>query len=224
MLKLVLKDLLIQKAPMKNPVTNIAANILFVVVAQFFSAACAYIVTPFIFTYSLLVYSCGFGEKNEVDVMLNSLPVARKEVVYSKYISGALFFIIGLVFTTVVCTLIKMTGLSNMKSYIKIQYIILGIIFSAVYCSVYIPMYLWRGNTKSQPANNILTIVIFLSIVVVVLITTFIDNGTAKSSIMELAASQRFKFWGTAVSLVSSILMICISLIISLKVYVNRDL
>jgi len=221
MFNLVLKDLFIMK---RDLIKQAILWIIYIIILQFFGATATYIVIPYLVTSSVIMCSCGFGERNDVDVMLNSLPVNRKEIVFGKYLSVLNFFIISFVINVVLCTVIKLSGFSNINRFVNLEDIVICFVFISVYSSIYILLYLWLGYFKSKIINEILTTFMFLSLIIVVMLVTIINNGTAVKSIMDFVLMPNFKLFMCILSLIFSCVMIFLSMVISLKVYANREL
>ena len=221
MFNLVLKDILIQKKCTKDLMIAILLNFTIICILQFLGAASIYILTPSIFANSLITSSCGFGEKNDVDKMISSLPVSRKEIVISKYLSSFVFLIIGIVITILFASIIKFSGLSHINRFMNLTDIIIVSIFIVIYSCVYLPIYLWLGYLKSQLINKILNYFIFICLTMTVVIVTVIDNGTAKDSLMNFVILPNFQLYMVISFLCFSIILISISIFASLKIYIN---
>ncbi|MBW9144558.1 ABC-2 transporter permease [Clostridium sp. CM027] len=224
MVNLVLKDILMQKKSTKDLMIAILLNFTIICILQFLGAASVYILTPSIFANSLITSSCGFGERNDVDRMINSLPVSRKEIVISKYLSSFVFLIIGIAITILFASIIKFSGLSHINRFMNLTDIIIVSIFTVVYSSVYLPIYLWLGYLKSQLINKVLNYFIFICLTITVVIVTLIDNATAKDSLMNFVILPNFELYMVISFLCSSIILISISIFTSLKIYINKDL
>ena len=224
MFNLVLKDILMQKKSNKDLMIAILLNFTVICILQFLGAASVYILTPAIFANSLITSSCGFGERNDVDRMINSLPVSRKEIVISKYLSSFVFVVIGIAITILFASVIKFSGLSHINRFMNLTDIIIVSIFIVIYSCVYLPIYLWLGYLKSQLINKILNYFIFICLTMTVVIVTVIDNGTAKDSLMNFVILPNFQLYMVISFLCFSIILISISIFTSLKIYLNKDL
>lgn len=223
MFNLVLKDLLIQKKSSKDFIIEFIVDFTFILILQFFGASCIYIITPVIFTISFITKSCGFGEKNDVDRMIGSLPVSRKEVVFSKYVSAFIFFICGVAITALFCGIIKLFGFSNISRFMNLQDIMIACIFTIIYSCLYLPICLWIGYSKSQQINNILFFSMFIGLVFAVILVDVIDNGTANYYIMNFISLPNFKLYTFISFICFSSVLIFTSISASLKFYLNRD-
>lgn len=224
MFNLVLKDLLIQKKNFSNVTLFILSSFALVLIIQFFGASATNIITPFFFANTFLIYGCGFGEKNDVDIMINSLPVGRKDVVFSKYLSALVFFIIGIAITIVFSSIFKLSGFSHINRFINLQDIELSYVSIVVYSAIYLPIYMWLGYLKSQFFNNILNMCMLLCLLLIVMGATLIDNGTARKSIMNFVSVPYFQLYMFLACICFSTILIVISIFVSLKIYLNRNL
>lgn len=88
MYNLIRKDFLIQK------------NILIVHLAILFLSPLlvgANMYVGFIFSLSFILSACSVDEKDNINILLNSLPYTRKEIVSSKYIGALLFTLLAVI-------------------------------------------------------------------------------------------------------------------------------
>lgn len=85
MYNLIRKDILIQKNIL---IMYIAILLLF----PLFVGANVYV--GFIFSLSFILSACSIDEKDNINILLNSLPYTRKEIVSSKYIGALLFTLV----------------------------------------------------------------------------------------------------------------------------------
>lgn len=220
MLNLIVKDFLLLN---RNLIKQALIWIIFIVTLQFLGAPAVYIGIPVLMTYGCLLSSYGFSEKNNVDILISSLPVNRKEVVLSKYLSALIFLSLSIGVNTVFSTAIKLTGFSHINRFINIEDISICLVFIVLYVSIYIPIYLLFGYSKTRIFGEALQYIMILGLILVIMMVTFAYNGTAASYIMKFFSRPHFKFRMCTSSLVSSIIIVSISICISLKIYINRE-
>ncbi|EEL69025.1 ABC transporter permease protein [Bacillus mycoides] len=99
-------------------------------------------------------------EKNKSDVIINSLPVRRKDIIIARYISGAIFIVGGMISTMLVVFLIRGItvigdiGVYHPNLYIEIPWygVVRGAIYSLVYITALFPSYY---GTKSKIVRGI---------------------------------------------------------------------
>lgn len=124
MLNLVIKDILIQKK------TIIFALLYAAFVLAFFSTIFPsgfglYVMSPMIITYLYITFAVQYDDKNNSEVILNSLPLKRSDIVISKYISTFVFGSIGIICSILVDVIGKVTGLSTFIGSISLLNIVL---------------------------------------------------------------------------------------------------
>lgn len=223
MLNLIIKDMLVQKRELKSNVMSLVVIILFIFALQFLGAPCVYMVFPFLFSISYIISSCGALEKNDVDVLINSLPVKRKDIVFSKYASALILFLIGILLDIIVLEVLKILGLSHIKRF-NFTYIIISLSYCAFYVSVYLPVYFSLGNIKAQGINTILLMCTTIFLIITVTIFTVVENGNAKASLIKLFKMNNFNIFLIVGCIIFSVVVTIISCVISLLAYKNRDI
>lgn len=107
MYNLILKDILIQK----KIILLSFAYIVFFAIAMQGAGMVMYPTALTAITYMLVLTSCAYDEKNKADVMLNSLPLKRANIVLAKYLSIIVYIVIGTVAYWLITTLIALIGL-----------------------------------------------------------------------------------------------------------------
>ncbi|ABS23139.1 ABC-2 transporter permease [Bacillus cytotoxicus] len=93
-------------------------------------------------------------ERNKSGVMLNSLPVSRKEIVIARYISSAIFVIGGMIATMLAVFLVRSIagigdiGIYHPSLYIEIPWYIVarGLLFSVIFIVTLLPSYYGVGS------------------------------------------------------------------------------
>lgn len=218
---LIVKDFIIEKKYTKSLVFSF---LLIFISAQFFNTAATYIFVPFLTALSFIMYGYGFGEKNDTDVMLVSMPISRKDIVIERYISSVIFLIIGIIVTLIFGAVFMHFSFSALKRMMNFNDILWSSFSTIIYVSIYLPIYFKYGYIKAQLKNSyILTAVIALQIVMV-MIATFVSNGTAKKFVMDIANSPNESLIFCIACAAACFVMFIASAIISLKIYLNRDL
>ena len=221
MFNLILKDIVVQKKNLKDIILTV---IFCMLIFQLLGETCIYVMIPYFLTNVFITNSCGYGEKNDVDKMFGSLPVSRIEMVFAKYLSVVIFLVLGIIITSIFTTIDELSGFTNINRLMNLGDIAIDCIFTAVYSSIYIPIYLCHGYLKSQWISRILNYFIFICLVVIILIFTFVENGTAKNTIIKFVFMTNFQLFVFTSGLSFSIIIALISICISLKLYINRDL
>ncbi|WMM25136.1 ABC-2 transporter permease [Tissierella sp. MB52-C2] len=116
----------------------------------------------FIMVYMVSMFSTQYDVKGKTDMMLNSFPVDRYDIVKSKYISMGLYilFITGVVFlSSNISRIIFNTTIAGNPATIWDVLFIFGL--SLVFFSIYLPFHYYNVG-KAQAFNQIFYIILIL--------------------------------------------------------------
>ncbi|MFL0251042.1 ABC-2 transporter permease [Clostridium neuense] len=210
MLNLISKDILMQKKTLAIAILFIFVESIYVYFAKEVPVIIISILVPFAVEYLLLTNSCLLDDKNKSYIIINSLPVTKKNVVIAKYISVLVFFVIAICIQSIFAALIN----SN-KGIMKIEYIIICFCLIAILNSVYLPAYFKSGYAKTKWLIMILFFAMYLGI-------SSINNHNLIKMIKIFTSMSYWTLCGSAL-LISAILMV-ISFFISSAFYNNREL
>lgn len=220
MFNLIYKDLFIQKKYMKTLIINI---LLCYIVIAFINTSAAYIVNPFLITLSFFMYACGFGDKNDADVMLISLPVCRRDIILSKYLSSIIFLLAGILITLLLSSLLMISGIKMLSRPFNVIDVIITITSAMVYIALYLPLFFNSGYLKSQHIGSFIMVGALTLLIVMSMATTFVNNGTAKKYIMDMVSQPHFNIIFSAFSIILASAAFIISMTISIKLYSRRE-
>lgn len=185
------------------------------------SAGTAYLFGIFIISYGFYLYSSGYNDRYKAEVIWNSLPVKREQVVISKYISVVISIMLGFCIILAGMVLLKPVGL-KIERYpdlndFTIEFIILGTLYSILF-----PI----GFKFGSKVTNTVSQIIMLSIILLPnLLVTYVkkhpDNNFA-------AAVIKFLINGPGKAntylLLAMTLLLLFSLILSIIIYKKRDI
>ncbi|MBJ7956403.1 ABC-2 transporter permease [Bacillus cereus group sp. N28] len=160
-----------------------------------------FIIMSVIITIGATVKTFEADSKNESEVIVSSLPIFRKRIVYAKYIVAIIILFISV---TVGCFTMGMKNGVNLFEFIETT-MVASISFILVYLSFVLPISFWLGYKKTI----FITIVIFMA-PIVILETLFQIN---------LEQIQLYN----SVLFVSSICMFIVSIFVSVKLYEKRE-
>ncbi|MGF1432917.1 ABC-2 transporter permease [Bacillus thuringiensis] len=160
-----------------------------------------FIIMSVIITIGATVKTFEADSKNESEVIVNSLPILRKQIVYAKYIVAIIILFISV---TVGCFTMGMKSGVNLFEFIETT-IVASISFILVYLSFVLPISFWLGYKKAI----FITIVIFMAPIVIV--ETLFQINLEQ---IQLYNSMLF---------VSSICMFIASIFVSVKIYEKRE-
>ncbi len=186
-----------------------------------FSMSCLFITLSSVMTLTFM------DERNKSDIVINSLPVSRKDIIIARYISCAIFIVGGMLSTMLVIFLIRGIvvigdiGAYHPNLYIEIPWyeVINGIVYAVFWMGTFFPIYY---VTKSKA---VISIIAAASIIVGGILWIFISDGLKEAvpSFMELIMNPLHigVFIGGFIALVSIYIA---SMFLTIKIYEARDL
>ncbi|MGB4505308.1 MAG: ABC-2 transporter permease [Syntrophaceticus sp.] len=224
MFNLLIKDLIIQKKTFWYllfyiPVlllvfssTTIAADI-----ATALYATCTCLVG-----YLLIAGACAYDEQNRSEIFLNSLPIRRKDIVLSKYLSIFVYAVIGLAVGIVIAMINNLFGLGEIVRYPAGKDLLGALCGIVLIGASYYPLYFKFGNIKTRFLNVIVILAIFLIPAGLMWLVEKYSQGTAYNLLTRVLSSPD---WLQVVVIGVVFLMIfAMSLASSLRIYENKDL
>ncbi|WP_448162355.1 ABC-2 transporter permease [Bacillus mobilis] len=194
--QLILKDFIIQ---WKFLMWYILYPILFYMALK--DTGNVFVIMSVIFTVMATIKTFEADGKNESEVIVNSLPILKKEIVFAKYVVSIIILFISV---SIGCFTMVMKNGTNIFEFIETT-VFTSISFILVYLSFVLPISFRLGYKKTI----FITIVIFMA-PIVILETLFEINLEQ----IQLYNSMLF---------VSSICMFIISIFISVKLYEKRE-
>ena len=186
-----------------------------------FSMSCLFITLSSVMTLTFM------DERNKSDIIINSLPVSRKDIIIARYISCAIFIIGGMLSTMLVVFLIRGIavigdiGVYHPNLYIEIPWyeVINGAVYAIFFVVTFFPSYY---GTKSKVVRSIGSAA---SIGVGVILWIFISDGLNETT-------SSFSEWimnpvHIGVFIVGGMILASVyivSMFITIKIYETRDL
>ena len=172
----------------------------------------------FIMVYIVSMFSTQYDVKGKTDMMLNSFPVDRYDIVKSKYISMGLYilFITGVVFlSSNISRIIFSTTISGNPATIWDVLFIIGL--SLVFFSIYLPFHYYNVG-KAQAFNQIFYILLIILPNVISKFSKKIENTEIFQGIINMD-------WKIVILMFVSIgaIMYLISLQISKNIYKGKE-
>ncbi|WP_077369050.1 ABC-2 transporter permease [Anaerosalibacter sp. Marseille-P3206] len=206
---------------------SIAINIFAVVYALFISVMgmnvpidfpvnIMYILGIINFVFVSVIYSNGYDDKNKSEVVLNSLPIDKVDIVRGKYLTLIIFILISCIFTFLFTNIIKGLGLTPDGRPVGIWDIVVAMSVLLVFYSIYYPFYFKLGDLRMF--NSILLILIFIGPTIL----GKIGKRFIKKDLITKLASLSLKQISLLI-FIFTILMYFISLQISKKLYMTRE-
>ncbi|MCK9444440.1 MAG: ABC-2 transporter permease, partial [Tissierellaceae bacterium] len=164
-----------------------------------------------IMTYIFLMTPFAFDMKSQTLSMMNSLPLRRKDTVLYRYLSVFVYFLISIIYSGIYLWIINKTGLMDVE-YFNLKMIKEAIPYILITASIMFPANFKFGPRLAQIVNA------FLFSFTAVATITLSRYGLSLSTkgIMSLMKGPTLFLVVLAIYL--------ISLIISIRLYENRDL
>lgn len=233
MFNLVLKDIRITKRTFPVVLILCFTNNLFFINAPAF----IYVIVPPLIAYEYFKNSCENDYKYNSNIMFNSLPINRSEVVFSKYIGAIMFLIFAIICTIIftfvfrriwvsdlgVGTFIHVSKLMNLDDFSKLinfkSIIMYSILSTILLIAIYFPIYFKLEYLK---VRNIFALVSILICFIPILFLYIIGSKNVYNII---------NYFSGIPGIIANVALICIVLIIlytsvniSIKSYENKDL
>ena len=187
------------------------------------SSGGAYVMIPMMLSYMYLLGGLGQDDKNNSEVLLNSLPVSRENIVYAKYLSVIIFSVIAIVLTIGGIFIMSSIGIGKMAGGINIGDIASFLFGIMVLMSINFPLYFKYGYGKLRYFN----FGIFMLFLISPIILKFLkDNIDLNNSFILSMKARLLSLSDTQIG----IIIICIalsiyliSLAISLNIYKKKE-
>jgi len=181
--------------------------------------------------YLMLVYANSYDFKYNGEIMINSLPISRKEIVLAKYLSAFVYALIIMIIVfplSFVLKILDFPGLNTIGIRSLAGFLIIGIFFLSIYISIYLPLYYKLGYMNSRWANFISLFVIFGLVGFLGDITKdYQGNFSASPGIVEIffgILTGQGTTMAFQIMALLSIILVLISMRISVWIYRNKDL
>ncbi|MFY9176183.1 MAG: ABC-2 transporter permease [Caldicoprobacterales bacterium] len=218
MLNLILKDLLVQKKSLL-----FALGYCFFLVFAFQSMeGTAPVAATIAVVYLLIQYSFAYDDKNKSEIMLNSLPISRKDIVLAKYLSVLLYIGLATVAYMFATLVIKMINIPLKVQFLSLQTISISFFIVSLMASFYLPVVLKYGYLKSKMFNIVMFLLFFF--IPMGIISLNQKPGFSLSVNMSLKDAISWSNWQITLLVIGfSLLMMCVSCFISINIYNNRE-
>lgn len=183
------------------------------------------ILIPFISVYLIMVYSNAYDFKYKSEIMFNSMPVKKKNLVLAKYLS--VFFVMGvsMLITFIINNILIVAGVYYISITAFVNTIFIEIFLISIYYSAFLPLYYKFGYIRSRWFNFI-----FMGLITAVFtIINDLKNGTAEADTPQSFQSLIVGLTGSgtlvqnSIMLLAAIILILISLMISTEIYIKKE-
>lgn len=208
-LNLILKDLLLLK---KYIFFGLAYILIMIIAFQNLPGTAMLSAGTVAMTYILVVNSCAYDDKNKADLLLNSLPLSRCDVVLARYLSVFLFASLAIIFYAIIAGVNKFVGLPLKVSPITGEGVVGALLAASFMHSIYLPSYFKFGFIKARLVSFVLFFVVFFGA------GTFINRINSIEGSLQVLPRQ-----GNIIFLLVAMVLIIVSYFISLRSYNSRD-
>ncbi len=166
-------------------------------------------------TYLLLMQVMSYEDTYGIDNLIAELPVSKNEYVISRYVLGfsisAIFMVLSVLIYSILNAILELDLTLGV-------FVLIGFVASMLAMSVIIPVILKFGINKGRMVITILTVL--MVVVPTGIMTSIWDNKEFMYKIMDIAGNIGIPF----ILIISSILILIISIIISLRVYKSKEI
>jgi len=107
-------------------------------------------------SYMLLSQACAKDDKNKSELMLNSLPLRRRDIVLAKYLSVFLYATLAILSFLLAQGVVSVIGIPISLTKISLEGIALALVNMIVLISFYYPIYFKLGYLRSNMVGGIL--------------------------------------------------------------------
>lgn len=166
-------------------------------------------------TYLLLMQVMAYEDTYGIDNLIAELPVSKNEYVISRYVLGSIISAIFMVLSVLIYYTLNSILELNLTLGI---FILIGFVTSVLAMSVIIPVILKFGINKGRMVVTILTVLIV--VVPTGIMTSIWENKEFMYKIMNMVGNIGVPF----ILIISSLLILMISIIISLRVYKLKEI
>lgn len=212
-----MKDILIQK---KRLLFNFAYILLIIFAFQSIHEA-MFLTGVVAFTYSLVMTACAYEDVNKSDMMLNSLPVKRKDIVAAKYLSVFVFFLLGTLAYLLITSVISLLNLPLNILPLTAESFVGGIVSVGLITGIYLPVFFKFGYVKSKIFNFILFFGFFFGLTSLLL--AFRDSGNPFMKAADVFLESQGNLVVAVILLAAVFLFMLISFGISAAFYKRRE-
>ena len=224
MLNLLIKDLVLQKKTLWFLLFYIPIFLLMLHSTTMDAdiATVLYATCTCLIGYLLVAGACSYDEQNRSEVLLNSLPIRRKDIVLSKYLSIFVYALIGFAAGIVVALLNNFLGLGDMVRYPAGKDLIGALCGIVLIGASYYPLYFKFGSIKTRLLHVIVILATFLIPAGLVWLVDKYSQGTAYNLLTHFLS---IPDWLQVVVVGMVFLLIfVVSLMGSLRIYENKDI
>lgn len=176
-------------------------------------------------TYLLMIQACARDDKNKSEVMLNSLPLRRRDIVFAKYLSTFPYAALGILSFLLAQNVVSLTGIPLTIDRLSLEGIAGALIAIMGMISFYYPVYFKLGFIRSNMVGMILFFGYFFGVGLIGSGLQKIHNPRTHNLIQGFAKwFQTQADWQIAFYLIAfAFALLAASILLSLKFYSSRE-
>lgn len=182
-----------------------------------------YVMGSFAIAYLFLLTSVAWDDKNKSEIILNSLPVRREDIVKAKYLFVLVSAALGIAIMGVTGLILKKFGLATHASYLGWPDALESLTSVAFLSAIYLPFYYRFGSIYMKIINVVIfMLVFFLPSFILGYVREHPDQRLVAHTLRILATTPEWLLILTVCALVFGLM--AGSMLIAIRVYRKKDL
>jgi ABC-2 type transport system permease protein len=219
MYSLILKDLLIQKRTLLF-ILGYSILLLFVFNSPDL-AEMVYVMGAMVSSYILILGACAYEGKGGSEIVLNSFPLRRKDVVRARYFSVLVFMLLSLVIFGLEGVIMKGLGLPFPRRYLNWVDVVGVVVSFLLLSSLYLPFYFKFGYIQARLFNALMFLLFFF--VPAYVMNYYQENSTKEWFRQTIFFLDNHPAWLIGGLIIVPFLMLLMSYLLSVKFYQARE-
>jgi ABC-2 type transport system permease protein len=175
----------------------------------------------FLVTFALIGQSGLIDDKNKIAVTLNSLPLRRRDIVVSRYLTALIYNLMGLAIYAVTAYMARRLFPTREILQLSLGSAVATITFTAIIAALYLPLYYRFGQANAQLLNMVFMFVPFFAMG---LITMMYAKGQLPwlTPVVHAVTILPYPLRITGIVVIAAV-VVFISISISIRVYHSRE-
>ena len=176
-------------------------------------------------TYLLMIQACARDDKNKSEVMLNSLPLRRRDIVFAKYLSIFPYAALGILSFLLAQSVISLAGIPFTITKLSLVGIVGSLVTMIGMISFYYPVYFKLGFIRSNMVGMFLFFGYFFGVGLIGSGLQKVQNPGVRNMIQRFSNwLQPQSDWQIALYLITfALALLAASILLSLKFYSSRE-
>lgn len=172
--------------------------------------------------YFFLVTASFEDERNKSEIILNSLPLCRSQLVLAKYLSVFAYILIGAVFFVVIGLLFQLPAIPYKPRSINAMDLLAAVLLVSIYVSIYFPLHFQFGASALRLFNVIFFLAFFF--MPRYLVNLYLAHKETEAvRFLSSFFLEQSPLFPAAVIIVVTLMLLTGSFLISRKIYLRRE-